>query len=255
MKNLLFIFCLVLCTYAALAQKRKVEYNKKTNAILVNGEQWASISKMKAGSPYLEMFILKDMQGKEIAYAKTFAEVGATQYEIQFVASMQTIRKDFDMFSSTPRDFANFLIENQVLTQQGYNADGERRILSAFGQSTNSLPNGTLPTNPSSNQITVLERNRNAEIFVFGDKIQQDFKDIGTISSSNQTAQGKVITTYRVVNHQNQLVAEATTELNGKNISLVTIKDNQKFQLYSEDFSYNAIKKVIAKHLIDRYYW
>jgi hypothetical protein len=251
MKKLTIIFCLFLCTYAALAQKRKVEYNKKTNAILVNGEQWASISKMKAGSSYLEMFILKDMQGKEIAYAKTFAEVGATQYEIQFVSSMQTIRKDFDMFSSTPRDFANFLIENQVLTQQGYNADGEKRTLAAFGQTSTNLPN----TNPSANQALILERNRNADILVLGDKIQQDFKDIGTISQSNQSVQGRVLTTYKVVNHQNQLIAEVTTELNGKNISLVTIKDNQKFQLYSEDFSYNAIKKVIAKHLIDRYYW
>lgn len=250
MKKLIIIFCLFLCTCAALAQKRKVEYNKKTNAILVNGEQWASISKMKAGSPYLEMFILKDMQGKEIAYAKTFAEVGATQYEIQFVASMQTIRKDFDMFSSTPRDFANFLKENQVLTQQGYNADGERRTLAAFGQT-----NITLPTNPSTSPSATLERNRNADIFVLSDKIQQDFKDIGTISPSNQSIQGRVLTTYKVVNHQNQLIAEATTELNGKNITLVTIKDNQKFQLYSEDFNYNAIKKLIAKHLIDRYYW
>lgn len=252
MKKLVFTLCVLLSTCIGFAQKRKIEYNKKTNAILVDGQQWASISKMKAGRPYLDMFILKDMQGKEIAYAKTLAEV--SYYEIQFVASMQTIRKDFDMFSSTPKDFAKFLVENQALTEQGYNSEGERRILAAFGQSTNNLPNSTPPNNPS-NQIAMLERNRNAEIFVFGDRIQQDFKDIGTISSSNQTAQGKVITTYRVINHQNQLIAEATTELNGKNISLVTMKDNQRHSLYSEDFGLLSVKKIIAKHLVDRYYW
>ncbi|MFN3315453.1 MAG: hypothetical protein ACK40K_01490, partial [Raineya sp.] len=184
MKNLVFTLCLLLGTYVGFAQKRKIEYNKKTNAVLVDGQQWASISKMKAGQPYLDMFILKDMQGKEIAYAKTLAAV--SYYEIQFVASMQTIRKDFDMFSTTPKDFAKFLIENEALTQQGYNAEGERRILAAFGQSAGNLSNNNLSTNPA--QTAVLERNRNAEIFVFGDKIQQDFKDIGTISSSNQTA-------------------------------------------------------------------
>ena len=251
MKKITIILCLLLCTYSGFAQKRKVEYNKKTNAILVDGQQWASINKMKAGRPYLDMFILKDMQGKEIAYAKTLAEVGATQYEIQFVASMQTIRKDFDMFSSTPKDFAKFLVDNQALTEQGYNSEGERRILAAFGQTNTNLPS----TNPSANQALILERNRNAEVLVFGDKIQQDFKDIGTISQNNQTVQGSVLTTYKVVNHQNQLIAEATTELNGKNITLLTIKDNQRVQLYSEDFSYITIKKVIAKHLIDRYYW
>lgn len=75
--------------------------------------------------------------GQEVAYAKTFAEVGAKSYEIQFVALRQVISKDFDMF---PKDFAKVLVQNELLTRGGFNPEAERRVLADFGQTTVSYP-------------------------------------------------------------------------------------------------------------------
>ncbi len=133
MKSALLLLLMCLATLS-FAQKLKVEYVKKTDVILVNGEKWATIKTTKGNGDYSKIITLKDLKGKDIAFAKLAN--GLKFYEIEFTQSKRVVYKDYARLNTT-RDFAMFLIDNEALTKDGYSSAGEDKMVSFFSKMPN----------------------------------------------------------------------------------------------------------------------
>jgi len=273
-KSLLFS---LLFSVSAFAQK-KVEHIKKTDEILVDGIKWATAPSLKGNGNYQRIIAVKDLSGKDIVYGKLYRGAEANYYEIQFAASGRIAYKTPGRLNVT-RDLAMFLVEYEALTKEGLNQAGEDKIVSLFSNpplpQTSTGNSQYIPVEPNSNSNssnnnnnnnnnsnnnnywgTLVERNRQATVYVFGDKIQQDFKTVGFIEDKSRTLNGEILVTYTIRNHQNTLLGEATVKLNGTQIQLTTFKDNQLHQINSQEgFGRSDIKKAIALYLNERYYW
>ena len=186
-------------------------------------------------------------------------------YEIQFVQSNKTAYKAPGRFNIT-RDLAMFLVEYEALTKEGFSTAGEDKIMSLFSNPptfpvTNTPsqyvpvePNGN-PNNTSSNTDFV-DRNRQAMVFVSGNRIQQDSKNIGTIEDKSQAINGEIVITYIVKNHLNVTVGEATAKMNSQEIRLITFKDNQIHNITTPNgYIRSDTKRSIAQYLNEKYYW
>ncbi|KOY86222.1 hypothetical protein AD998_08740 [bacterium 336/3] len=239
---------------------------KKTDEILVDGVKWATAKSLRGNGTYQRIIAIKDITGKEVVYGKILSGQDNNYYEIQFVQSGKIAYKAPGRFNIT-RDLAIFLVEYEALTKDGFNSAGEDKIMSLFSNpptlSTTSNPsqyvpldpNNTTPNNNNSN-TNFIERNRQAMVFVSGNKIQQDSKNIGTIEDKNQVIGGEIVVTYIVKNHLNVTVGEATTKMNSQEVRLITFKDNQVHNITTQNgYMRNDTKRSIAQYLNERYYW
>ncbi len=101
--------------------------------------------------------------------------------------------------------------------------------------------------------IGLVERNRSAHLYVFGNKLQQDFKDIGFANEKTELANGKSYKVIRFTLPDGTLIAEAKGEsFNSKTMTVTTLKDNKRHTV-TYDFINKQVENV-AQYLIDHYY-
>lgn len=106
---------------------------------------------------------------------------------------------------------------------------------------------------PASSNAALVERNRSAQLYVFGNKLQQDFKDIGFANEKTELANGKSYKVIRFTLPDGTLIAEAKGEsFNSTTMVVTTLKDNKRHTV-SYDFINKQIEHV-AQYLIDHYY-
>jgi hypothetical protein len=262
----LIILLLTLCLSTVSFAQKKVEHMKKTDEILVDGIKWATAKSLRGNGTYQRIIVVKDITGKEVVYGKIPAGEGNGYYEIQFVQSGKIAYKAPDRFNIT-RDLAMFLVEYEALTKEGFNTAGEDKIMSLFSNPptlpvTNTPshyvpvePNGT-PNNTSSSNTEYVDRNRQAMVFVSGNRVQQDSKNIGTIEDKSQAINGEIVVTYIIKNHLNITVGEANAKMNSQEVRLITFKDNQVHNITTQNgYIRSDTKRSIAQYLNEKYYW
>lgn len=119
---------------------------------------------------------------------------------------------------------------------------------------SNGYANGTNPnvSGTTTSNIGLVERNRSAHLYIFGDKLQQDFKDIGFAKEKTELANGKSYRVIRVTLPDGTLIAEAKGEsFNSSTLIVTTLKDNKK---HSVSYSFGKQVEAVANYLIDHYY-
>lgn len=122
---------------------------------------------------------------------------------------------------------------------------------SNYGNVSTNVNTGS-SVNTNNSNIGIVERNRSAQLFIFGDKLQQDFKDIGFAKEKTELANGKSYRVIRFTLPDGTLVAEARGEsFNSTTLIVTTMKDNKR-----QSVSYAFAKQIeeVAKYLIDHYY-
>ncbi len=106
---------------------------------------------------------------------------------------------------------------------------------------------------PASSNAVLVERNRSAHLYVFGNKLQQDLKDIGFANEKTELANGK---SYKVITFSlpdGTVIAEAKGEsFNSKTMIVTTISDHKRHTI-TYDFVNKQIEN-LAQYLIDHYY-
>ncbi|TAG92151.1 MAG: hypothetical protein EAZ20_02745 [Bacteroidetes bacterium] len=248
------IFIIFLQIPKSFAQK--IEFEKKTKSIKVDGVVFGKIETLDAGLLNQEdVYSVKDVNGKECILLKMIVTPPATYVsEFNFLSSGQKAYTT----ASTRKDVAKQLIKYEVLTKTGFSEEGEKKMLMLFKErpdqkNQNPIINTDITqTNPYN--FNMLDRKRDANIMVFGDKVQQDFKDLGRITNTDESKNGKLITIYKIYNHQNLQIAEANTEINGTTITLTTFKDRST-QTIQSDFGVPNVKQSLSNYLSKNYYW
>ncbi|MCU0436280.1 MAG: hypothetical protein MUC49_00095 [Raineya sp.] len=269
----LIILLLTLCFSTSSFAQRKVEHIKKKDEILVDGVKWATAKSLPGNGTYQRIIAVRDVTGKEVVYGKIPTGEGNGYYEIQFVQSGRIAYKAPGRFNIT-RDLAIFLVEYEALTKEGFSTAGEDKIMSLFNNPptlpvTNTPsqyvpieqpnPNTTNPNttvNPSNSSTDFVDRNRQTMVFVSGNRIQQDSKNIGTIEDKSQAINGEIVITYIIKNHLNITVGEATAKMNSQEVKLITFKDNQVHNINTPNgYIRSDTKRSIAQYLNEKYYW
>lgn len=264
------ILLLLFCFSTLIFAQKKVEHIKKTDEILVDGVKWATAKSLRGNGTYQRIIVVKDVTGKEVVYGKIPTGEDNAYYEIQFVQSNRIAYKAPGRFNIT-RDLAIFLVEYEALTKEGFSTAGEDKIMSLFSNPptlpvTNTPsqyvpvetnPNNITPSNPNNDTHTdFVDRNRQAMVFVSGNKIQQDSKTIGNIEDKSQAIGGEIVITYIIKNHLNVTVGEASTKMNSKEVRLITFKDNQIHNITTPNgYIRSDTKRSIAQYLNEKYYW
>ncbi len=256
MKKIFFLTIILIVHIGLFAQKQKIEFDKKTKKIKLDNEIVGSIETLSGGGLLdpISTYSIKDNTDKEVMLAKV-SETVLDITEVTFIKSNQKAYPDV----IDRKGLAKYLVRNGVLTKNGFSEEGEKRFVTLYAEKpminvpNNNIGNNTIGNN--NNNTTLLERNRQASISIYGDDVQQDFKSLGRISNNNEMIGGNIMTIYKILNHEGKKIAEAMTELNGKSIRVTTLKDNIVFTLQAKDMSTSTIKEVIANYLVQRYYW
>ncbi len=242
---------------------QKIEFEKKTKLIKVDGVVFGKIETIDDSFTSQEhIYSIKDVNDKEcISLKMTSVSVGANLFdntsEFTFLPSGQ---KAYTTAESR-REVAKQLVKHGVLTKTGFNEEGAKKMCMIFKEhpykktentGNNANIGGITQNNPYN--FKMLERNRDANIMVFGDNVQQDFKDLGKITNTNEATNGKIMTTYKIFNHENLQIAEAISEMNGTAITITTFKDKST-QTIKSDFGVPSVKQSLSNYLAKNYYW
>lgn len=261
---LLFSFLVLFINTEIFAQKQKIEFDKKSKQIKVDGVSVGTIETLSGGGMFdvTSTYSIKDATNKEVILVKMYVEptnklVSTT--ELTFIESGQKAYPDADDRKSLSKD----LVKNGVLTKEGFSKDGERKMLLLYAEKPNvanlnpfSNNNNNNQNNNTNNNTTLLERNRQSSVSVYGDNVQQDFKEIGRITKNEEmNSSGSILSVFKIFNHQNKQIAEATSEINGNILNLVTFKDNDRHTIKANGVLGSEAKKDLAEYLIQRYYW
>ncbi len=261
--SLLFIFTIF---YNHFVFSQKIEFDKKKKEIKVDNIVVGKIEILTENSIDKlgvlgdnTVYSIKDLTGKEIILAKTTSKLiglgdygGTTEY--LFRDSGKTAYTNAYSQKTIAKELVNF----GVLTKEGYKEEGEKKLLLLFSKKPQEIANNnpqeitTTIITQNTSQTQILERDRNADIHVMGDEISQDLVEIGKITDSNDAIVGEV---YKVFNHQNIQIAEATCEFMGKNVKIVTFKDNKIYSFKKKGISDEDTKEQISQYLNTRYYW
>jgi hypothetical protein len=249
--------------YFAFSQK--IEFDKKTKEIKVDKIVIGKIEVLTENSIDQlgilgdnTVYSIKDLTGKEIILAKTISKlIGLGDYG----GNTEYLFRDSGKIAYTnaysQKTIAKELVNFGILTKEGYNVEGEKKLLLLFSKkpkeisSNNTKETTTTIITQNTHQNQMLERDRNADIYVMGDEISQDLVEIGKITDSEDVS-GEV---YKVFNHQNTQIAEATCEFMGKVVKIVTFKDNKTYSFTKKGISDDETKEQIARYLNTRYYW
>lgn len=255
---IMLLLSALLINTTTFAQKQKIEFDKKSKQIKVDGLSIGTIETLSGGGMMdaISTYSIKDINNKEVMLVKmSIIAEGIMRKDVTEVTFIESGQKAYPT-SDDRKSLSKELVRNGVLTKEGFSKEGERKLILLY--STNPSVSAVNPSNnnQNNNNTPLLERNRQGNVSVFGDNVQQDFKEIGRISKNDEiNSTGKLMSIYKIFNHQNKQIAEATSELNGDVLNLVTFKDNNKHTIKANGIMGNEAKKDIANYLIERYYW
>jgi ethanolamine utilization microcompartment shell protein EutL len=98
--------------------------------------------------------------------------------------------------------------------------------------------------NGNTEDYVIVERNTSWEIFVINGVIKQQNVEIATYKTETEAAAGKIFKIVKIYNVNNQLVAQLKFENFEKEVSIITLKDNKKYNVSSKtNFEGDKIKE------------
>lgn len=267
-----FLFFLFLSTVCVGAFAQKVSYKKET--IYVDNEPYAML--LKKGNALVKNYSLQTMDGKEIFYAKYMegasglARIGDVvgnttnsdmYYEITFVESGE--RAIFDDINSfkVGEAIAKEVVENNLIVNGALNPEGLRRFLMIYKpREVQTQPDVVIINQAggttSEANYALVERNQNARVSIFSERIEQDFKTVGTFTEEKQLSQGKTFSKMQFLLPDGMKVAETTFETFAKETvaNVVTVRDGKTHSVRVGFQASDSPQLVIARYLIERRY-
>ena len=258
MKNIHFLILFVLSFSQLVAQK----ITQKKDIILVDGKPYLDISKNNDG--YKVTYKIKTLDQKIIILASaTYGDENENNNDSHFeLTFVETNEKAYlnAVLMGMGKQIAKELHSNNVITGNNINNEGKKIFLMLHGKNpknnrdefnTNNTNNSS--NNNNSNNNNLVQRDRNGLIFIFGDKIEQDSKTIGTTTDESVAIQGGIRHTYKFYLPNGTMIAEATyTALDSDECTIITLKDNRKHRITAKRTAESP--KNIVQMLIRDYY-
>ncbi|MFT4061195.1 MAG: hypothetical protein QM642_02440 [Edaphocola sp.] len=164
---------------------------------------------------------------------------------------------DYPLTLGTKKVFAKDIAKMQVIKDGALNPDGLKRFVAKYnGRADQKLVLTEQNTRNTINigmRPTQVNRNREANIFIFGTSIKQDNKEIGKITSKQEISQGIIIDYFTVADVEGNHVANISKAMNSQQIDIVTY-DNNRFAVQAPNAHINniALQELITKELVKR---
>jgi hypothetical protein len=200
MKNLLLLF-LSVTLYTDFAYAQKI--NIKKGIAYADDSAYCKVSGKTGFAGSMETsFSIAGMDDTELIFVRENREEGI--YEFSFLSFNQRIKISKAVFGSNWKtSIVKALFKNKVINDNKLNEGGKNNFVIKFEyyetKDNNTAMVNTGFENGSSNtsQIKLAERNQDAEIFISGNDIRQDFMLIGTfISKTSMNKNNDIIRTF-----------------------------------------------------------
>jgi hypothetical protein len=163
--------------------------------------------------------------------------------------------KSAELYYAKVSDLPEYIVENNLIVNNTVNPDGETKMLILFPQrkSTIAAPNSQMTVvMADADKYVLVERDRTAEVFFYGDRIQQDSIEIGYYTEDKWEEEGKIIVTLSFYLPSGLKVADVTFDQAAKaNLVILTMKD---YKTYHVDVNPDIQMQHICKFLIQRFY-
>ncbi len=255
---------IILLKANALAQEVQV----KNETILVAGKPYALLKPASKG--LIKDLSLRTLQDKEVALAKAhIIELPNSEnyvyYVVTFFPSGRQAELEYKL--GFAKKLAEQVVQSNLIKENSLNPEGVQRFLQIhntkpserFKNATAGIPAQNnqeevwgYVVNPAT-EYSLPERNRHANVMVIGQEIQQDFKTIGTVKTSEFSKDGTLIRNYRIFGtNKTELAVASLKYLTETTCTLVTLKDNKRHQL--EIRNINEAPKEIADYLVSLFY-
>jgi virulence-associated protein VapD len=228
-KNVL-VLCLVLFSVSnavlgQLSEKdlkkhlAKIEKSKKKGSVELSldtvfnaGEAYCllkPISKMLGSVLQAEAYALNKQGEVYVTFEKADATAGIQHNIYRFNFIDAGVKADIPV--EMTKNIEDYLVQFNIFSASGINESGMKKMVMIH-------PSAIKPTQVNINVSgfvapnNLLERNRNAMIFVMGNEVKQDNQLIAIVDRKSEAARGTILQTIQVKNHLGQLVAVATAE-------------------------------------------
>lgn len=178
MKHIIFFF-LSLTLNSAFSQKTRIENNK----VIVDGQHWCNITESR-GSSKLKTLKFKGKDGaiwmQAIPKTVNIADSTLHLYQLNFIALNRIIY--FKPGIGSIKTLASQLVVSRAFIKSGIYAPGIDKFEKNYAFP---LPDNLQLSNGKNikSQVTLVERNLDANIFVLNGKITQDFKLVASYIS------------------------------------------------------------------------
>ena len=234
----------------------------KDNLATVDGTPYCIIEKSGA---LASNYSIKSLDNTELIFIKTEAlhlpskEV-QTYHVVTVLETGETFEMEvrFGMAKFLAKEFYN----NEVIQENKINAEGLKKFKIKYAgnfrerylQEANLNGNTTTTAENANIEYLIVERNRNANIFVINGKVTQGSEDIATYKTDSKPTGGKIIKTIKIYNMANQLVAQAENGTFEETITFITLKDNKKHQVKASSSLESTVVETIISELVEYFY-
>lgn len=247
---MLLIFSFTLYADCANAQKISI----KKGIAYADDSAYCKVSGKTGFAGSMETsFSIAGMDDTELIFVKENPEDGV--YEFSFLSFNERIKiNKLEFGSAWKTNIVKELFKNKVISGNNINGAGKNRFILKF-KSDEKRNNDVEPRNADS-QFKLEDRNKSADIFIFGNEIKQDFKLIGTFTVKtgvNQNAE--IIRTYIIKLPNDEKIAEfKMNEFKPEDNSLYMFRNDRTVTvrgLSSVIVGNDVIMKKVAEVLIE----
>lgn len=166
---------------------------------------------------------------------------------------------DYPLTIGIKKIFAKELAQMQVIKDDQLNPDGVKRLLAKYnGRAERDLiltDKNTQNTIQLNWQPTIKERNKNAILFIFKGKIEQDNQAIGLINYKEELSEGNIIQYFTITDLEGNHIAQAQKNNNTTSVNITTYNNkNIQFDTSQKSINIFELEKLIAKKLIQEGY-
>jgi hypothetical protein len=266
MKKHLFVLVFAVMALFQTAFSQDIKIKKDT--AFVDGKALCIVKDRNLGSEYR----ILSLKGKELIFAK-LETIGKTIYfTLSFLDNGAQCERQAEM--GFGKKLVRELYERGALslTEEGINADGLKKFLlthtrkfseeakTNVGQEKDQNLNFSIkkdeknqPNTTSDDDEPLVERNRSRSISTSFNKIEQDFKTIGTYKEESESVTGKRIT---ILSPKGKPIAELVFKsMSDKEGKIFTFSDRRDYELpVTGSISSFTVIKDFAQFLIDKRY-
>jgi len=252
MKKISVVLFLLLIVMQCVAQKVKI----KDNVATIDEVYYCKVDDSREGTSF------RDSANEELIFAKLVVLSSVNPviayYTLTFFPSGEQIYMEA---YNSKKDFIKTFYENNVIVNEKVSSEGLAKMKLKYNENLaekyqnlyNQLQNQIVPS--TTVNYTVVERNRNANIFIRDNNVEQDFKVIATYSYDSKATGGQIVSSYSFYSVNGVLVAQAqNTGINDNNFKLTTSKDNRTQTVTVTKIGDEQIAKELVTFLIQQLY-
>jgi hypothetical protein len=247
------IMLFFICFISGIVKAQKVSIKK--GVAYVDDSAYCKVTGKKGLLGSMETsFSIMSLDDKELIYVKE--DEGNTTYTLSFLTLNEKIKTNKTEFGiDWKTSIVKALFKSGVIKNNALDASGKNIFALKYKiDKEDSDDNGG--TGEPAKKMPLVERNKSAEIYVFGDYVEQDFKKIATFSSTTEINNSNdIVRLYIIKLPTGQKIAEfKAEEFKAENNNLYILAKDRTIRV--DDISGNTIGqqmeilKKVAKVLI-----